>query len=178
MPVHEFRRRSLVIINSVDVISLSWRENKAKQGRWGGRVAEGGVENSRQAGWTIKRTGRKTVEEWWLSKSFSSPGAARISPVVAEGATIFSRKGRNEKKRERGGVKIKEGRNGKRKERRRTEAAGRGGLAWPEQMKPVQVSELYNSTTFLRSCPAETRRFTQDNFHVRSDGGRRWPPRW
>lgn len=103
MPVHEFRRRSLVIINSVDVISLSWRENKAKQGRWGGRVAEGGVENSRQAGWTIKRTGRKTVEERWLSKSFSSPGAARISPVVVEGATIFSRKGRNEKREEGGG---------------------------------------------------------------------------
>lgn len=75
-------------------------EGKQSGTGWGGEErAEGGVENSR-AGWTIKRTGRKTVEERWLSKSFSSLGAARISPVVAEGATIFSGKGRNEKKEE------------------------------------------------------------------------------
>lgn len=47
-----------------------------------------------------KNGSEKRVEERWLSKSFSSLGAARISPVVAEGATIFSGKGRNEKKEE------------------------------------------------------------------------------
>lgn len=77
-------------------------------------------------------------------------------------------------------MKIKEGWNGKRKERRRTEAVGgRGWVSLARTNETGPVSELYNSTTFLRSCPAETRRFTQDNFHVRcNDNGRRWPPRW
>lgn len=75
---------------------------QSETGAMGRKGSRGWSGKQRQAGWTIKRTGRKTVEERWLSKSFSSPGAARISPVVVEGATIFSRKGRNEK-RERGG---------------------------------------------------------------------------
>lgn len=73
-------------------------------------------------------------------------------------------------------MKIKEG-YGTVREKRDVEPEGGGGLAWPEQMKPVQRARYRNSTTFLLSCPAETRRFTQDNFHV-TTVIQPWPPRW
>lgn len=71
-------------------------------------------------GWKTDRTGRskelgRETEERWLSKSFSSPGTARIPRVVAKGTTIFA--GERERGRQKERVEIKEGRSGCSKKR-------------------------------------------------------------